>query len=82
MHARYSKSCGFVYHQILHGIRVLPAAACSYLKQKTMEAGNFRCIEETFLMRKEEMAINQKEVVNFNEGSILIKGNPQYWKKT
>ena len=40
-----------------------------------MEARIPRSIEETFLMRKKEIAINQKEVVNYNEGSILIKGD-------
>ena len=44
--------------------------------QKIMEARIPRSIEETFLMSKKEIVINQKEVVNYNEGSILIKGDP------
>ena len=42
-----------------------------------MEAVIARSIEETFLMSKTEIAINKKEVINYNEGSILIKGDPK-----
>ena len=38
-----------------------------------MEARIPRSIEETFLMSKNEIAINKKEVVNYNERSILMK---------
>ena len=43
-----------------------------------MEARIHRSTDETFLMSKKKIVINKKEVVlNYNEGSILIKGDPK-----